>query len=300
MNEPSHPENRGPSLTLFGLAAIIAAVAGLLLAAAVLIVAVGWWQGRQVSVDSVISQLDGGADANGSAAVVTLKEEDGDVVSATTVPAAPLAPAPALATAVPAAPAGAGTPQAPAVVVPGADVVAVVENWQALSDTASVEAAIERNLGAGATNTMTLALLDPWAAPGGQGGLAIDYWIGEEAPDDFVGFNRSLASAQDWREATHLGVWADPGSTSIVELVVQFKEASGEVWRYQGPAGDIPVDGLLLLPLDASTFTWADWSTTENGEIDLAAINQYGVYIGHVGPGVVGTLSIGALAAVRQ
>jgi hypothetical protein len=191
-----------------------------------------------------------------------------------------------------------GTTAAPEVVVPGADVVAVVEDWQALSDTAAAEAAIERNLGAGTANTMTLALLDPWAAPGGQGGLAIDYQIGEEVPDDFVGFNRTLAPAQDWREATHLAVWADPGSTTAVELVVQFREASGEVWRYKVPAVGIPVDGLLLLPLDTRTFTWADWSTTENGEIDLAAINQYGIYVGHVGPGLTGTLNIGVIGAV--
>jgi hypothetical protein len=69
-----------------------------------------------------------------------------------------------------------------------------------------------------------------------------------------------------------------------MNLVIQFRESSGEVWRYLTNLSTFGVKDLRL-PLNKATFHWADWSTQENGRIDLGAIDHYGIYVGHDGLG---------------
>lgn len=288
-------DRAGRSLTLFALAALIAAVAMLVFAVTALVLV---WSELPRNVDQA-------ADSSSAADVVAPLpppvEGEGAAASApedaAAVPIAPEAGASA-ATAAGATSETAATALPAPIAFPDTTVVATVEDWLAFGDAAAVEATIERNLGAGTANTMTLTLLDLTGSPGGQGGLGIDYEIGEDAPDDFVGFNRTLDEIQDWRGATHLALWVEPGSATTPDLVFQFRETSGEVWRYTGPLGGLRSDVPLMLPLAADTFTRADWSTEANGEIDLDAIDQYGIYIGHVGPGITGTLNIGVIGAV--
>jgi hypothetical protein len=185
-----------------------------------------------------------------------------------------------------------------------ADVAAVdiVEDWSVFGTAEEVEAVITRNLGMG-ENVMLLTLepADSAALPSGSA-LAVTYDIGEEDPHDFVGFNRDrldqLAPAS-WAGATGVGLWLEPHGTVDVHVVFQFREASGEVWRAEVPVPAAGGGSPLVLPLDEETFRWAPWSTTENGRIDLDAIDQYGLYVGHRGPDQAGVVRFGPLVLLR-
>jgi hypothetical protein len=168
----------------------------------------------------------------------------------------------------------------------------IVEDWGSFEDVAAVEAAISRNLGQG-DNEMTLdleaeemgAALGTW--------LALTYDIGAAEPHDFVGFDRTLDAQADWSGAGSIAVWLDPSEAPGTDFVLQWREGSGEVWRYQGPLAAVSPGEPLVLPLSTDYFARADWSTTANEQIDLGDVNQYGLYVGHAGPGATGTLRVG-------
>lgn len=301
------PDRTPRTGTLIGIAAVIAAVALLLLGLSAL------------------------QRARGPAAETTPPAEPG-LAAATAYPGQGIGESLAAASALPADaasayPAGAATASgsaeplaaSPAAVEPGvvvgADTVAVVEDWGAFADVEQVESAISRNLGMG-DNFMELSLLDAAGAfagrpglqmsfaLGARAGLAIRYAISETAPHDFVGFDRDLDQPQDWRGATHVQVWLDPGEGSAegpdVQVVFQWREASDEVWRYSGSLRDVPSGSPLLIPITEDSFHWATWSREEDGEIDREAVDQYGLYVGHAGPDVSGLLAVGTISAVRQ
>ncbi|MFN8422562.1 MAG: hypothetical protein U0470_03950 [Anaerolineae bacterium] len=46
-------------------------------------------------------------------------------------------------------------------------------------------------------------------------------------------------------------------------------------------------------------FKWADWSTKADGRIDLAVVDQYGVYVGHQGTGKAGVARVGPIVLLR-
>lgn len=174
--------------------------------------------------------------------------------------------------------------------------VMVIEDWDAFGSADEVEDTIERNLGMGDT-TMDLSLETSAGGdlPAGTV-LVMAYDIQADAPHDFVGFDRDLDDEADWQAASEVVIWLDGAQATGVNAVFQFREASGEVWRFEGP---MPEDGSpLRIALDAETFRWADWSTTENGEIDLDTVNRYGLYVGHQGPGLSGMVRFGPIVAV--
>lgn len=184
----------------------------------------------------------------------------------------------------------------------GAEEATLVEDWSAFGDVDAVEGAIGRNLGMG-ENALALRLVPAASplAPGAQ--LELAYEIGAAAPHDFVGFDRSLDAPADWSGARAVALWVASEEATEVEVVFQFREASGEVWRHQGamPAAAISSagDGMVVLPFDPETFAWASWSREENGTIDLEDVDQYGVYVGHTGPGRSGAVRLGPIAVVR-
>lgn len=182
----------------------------------------------------------------------------------------------------------------------GVEAVTIVESWDTFSDVEAVEAAIARNLGVG-ENTMELALAGAPATAGGLGAaLELTYDIGAAAPHDFVGFNRSFDLPADWSGASAVAMWVDETADAGVNVVFQFRERSGEVWRYEGPMPTASDGAPLRLPLDLETFAWANWSTEENGAIDLDAVDQYGVYVGHAGPGRSGVVTLGPIVVVVE
>jgi len=191
----------------------------------------------------------------------------------------------------------------------GADAVTVVEDWAEFESADAVESTIARNLGVG-ENSMTLSLgaaeastlpddglVYTYVIPNGV--LVLTYEILASAPHDFVGFNRDLDPPADWTGASDLALWIDATMDADVNVVFQFREISGEVWRHQGPMPTSADGSPLVVPIDAEAFAWASWSTTENGTPDLGAIDQYGVYVGHSGPGRAGVVHFGPIALIR-
>jgi hypothetical protein len=177
--------------------------------------------------------------------------------------------------------------------------VTVVEDWATFQSADEIENTITRNLGMG-DNSMDLSL----DAAGGDtmppgGALMLTYRIGASAPHDFVGFNRDLDTVADWSGATAVAFWVAATSAPDVNVVFQFREHSGEVWRHAGAMPAPRAGAPLVVGVDKDAFLWADWSTTENGEIDLAAVDQYGFYVGHQGPGKSGTVRLGPIVLVR-
>jgi hypothetical protein len=95
-----------------------------------------------------------------------------------------------------------------------------------------------------------------------------------------VGLERSFA-AQDWRGYGALRLWVK-SDRSGMDLVIQFRETSGEVWRYRTNLSTFTTRDFRL-PLTESTFQRADWSTYQNGRLDLNAIEYYGFFLGEGG-----------------
>jgi len=127
-----------------------------------------------------------------------------------------------------------------------------------------------------------LNLASPPDVGSGNQGAAFHYEIKSPAPADYAGFERAFP-AQDWRGHSTFRIWVKSDGSSM-NLVIQFRESSGEVWRYLTNLSTFGVKDLRL-PLNKATFHWADWSTQENGRIDLGAIDHYGIYVGHDGLG---------------
>lgn len=182
----------------------------------------------------------------------------------------------------------------------GAADATLVEDWSALGSSDGVEATVTRNLGMG-ENAMMLSLFSAQsAAPLPGAAVEMSFTISEDDPHDFVGFDRTLDAPADWSEAHSAALWLDGSAAPGANLVFQFREASGEVWRYAGPMPKAGASEPLLLALDADTFAWAPWSREESGTIDLEAIDQYGVYVGHAGAGLGGVVMLGPIAVLSD
>lgn len=130
----------------------------------------------------------------------------------------------------------------------------------------------------GGANTGQLRLaFAPNTYTGGTS-AAFHFDIKNPYPDDYAGFERTFTT-QDWRPFRSFCVWVR-SSGGGWDLVIQFREDSGEFWRYrvkQSTFGDRD----FCLPLNEQTFEWADWSAAENGRIDRDGIDYYGFFVGH-------------------
>jgi len=173
----------------------------------------------------------------------------------------------------------------------------VVEDWSSYADDAALQSAFTTNKG-WANNEIKLTRLPAGASPLGPAGVAVAYEIQAAAPNDYVGFERDLAVPQDWSGYKELALAVQTTDRSDRQLVIQFQEPSGEVWRHRLKLRDVPLDGLVTVPLDPSAWEWADWSTPGNKQLDLGQINHVGVFIGHTGPGA-GEVRLGTVALRR-
>jgi hypothetical protein len=179
----------------------------------------------------------------------------------------------------------------------GAGAALVIEDWRGFADDDALVDAYSFNT-AVPDNNLALQLSSD-GAPGVSTGVTAVYSITAPAPNDYVGFDRALGTAEDWSPYTHLAVQVEPGDRSATQLVLQWHEASGEVWRHRTQFADIPADGRLLIPLTADAWEWADWSDQRNQALDLDAVVHVGVYMGHNGPGA-GTVKLGAIEVVKE
>jgi hypothetical protein len=210
-------------------------------------------------------------------------------------------------TAIAAAPAGDGASASPVAAATGSPVGEagavpattaapglIVEDWSGYADDEALRAAFTTN-SAWTTNGITLTLLPGPASPMGPAGAAVAYTIQAPVPNDYVGFERDLVPPQDWRGYSRLATWVQTTDRSPRQLVLQFQEASGEVWRHRLPLESVPLDGAVSVPLTAAEWEWADWSVAGNQQLDLDQVNHFGVFIGHTGPGA-GEVRLGTLA----
>lgn len=166
----------------------------------------------------------------------------------------------------------------------------VLEDWSRYADSEAVKAAFISSDGWGAGNDMMVA---PNA-----GQLDVAYTIKADAPNDYVGMERDLSPVQDWRDYGKLTTTVQSSDASGRELVLQFTEGSGEAWRHRLKLTDLPADGRVSIPLTADQWEWADWSEPQNKVMDLDAVTNFGLFIGHVGTGD-GELVLGPLVLQR-
>ncbi|MGC9347625.1 MAG: zinc-ribbon domain-containing protein [Anaerolineae bacterium] len=125
--------------------------------------------------------------------------------------------------------------------------------------------------------------------------IAFEYTIQQASPDDYCGFERWWARAQSW--SGHARLCLDISVTGTAEdLVVQFGEASGEVWKSWTASSSIG-EGELCLPLSTGAFARAEWATKQNNRIDLAAITYFGIYVNGP-PGASGTVYVNRIWVV--
>lgn len=171
----------------------------------------------------------------------------------------------------------------------------IVDDFSAYPDEDAVADELDVSSG-GEGNRIELSLLDEATSPGGPAGLRVDWTIVAPEPDDHVGAERYMDEAQDWSGARRLAVMADPSERSDRHFVVQFREqGSKEVWRHQGLLSDIPADGRpYSIPLDEEHFARTDWSGLDDEAMQIDAVDYYGIYVGHTGPGE-GVLRIGTI-----
>lgn len=127
------------------------------------------------------------------------------------------------------------------------------------------------------TRQCTLGLTSALSQTDDNQGITFTYNIQQASPNDYCGFERWWDKAQNWSGYARLCHDIDVIGTAE-DLVVQFGEVSGEVWK-SWTATRTMTDGEFCLPLSTAYFTRADWATKQNNVMDLTAITYYGLYV---------------------
>ncbi|MGC9332707.1 MAG: hypothetical protein ACP5JJ_01050, partial [Anaerolineae bacterium] len=171
----------------------------------------------------------------------------------------------------------------------------MVEDAESYSSAASLNAAYQINHCWDANEGQLTLSAPPHV---GEGTQAIAFWfnIRQAPPNDYVGFERFLATAQDWSGHSHLCLWTESDG-SINDVVIQFREKSGEVWKHYLPVS--PGGRESCVPLSEGVFVHADWSARGNDRIDPSAVDYYGIYVHRSQPGS-GTIYVDNLRVVSQ
>ncbi len=166
-----------------------------------------------------------------------------------------------------------------------------VESWSRYADIDAFTSAVRIVLGNPA-NDIRLAFTDAPSITGPEGttALSIRYRVASPAPDDYVGFVRDLDPPVDWRGWGGVTFFAAIDGELRGPVVFRFREVSGEVWQAVAPLG---AAGHGALHFDLRGLEPAPQSPRTNGQVGLGAIDQYGIEIGHAGPGLAGTLLLG-------
>lgn len=132
--------------------------------------------------------------------------------------------------------------------------------------------------------------------------MVLNYVINGAAPNDYIVLERCFVPEQDWDGAGYLEVWVQNDNVPK-QLIVQFGEGrrcageafSGEVWRAfvnvaPGQAGPIQVS--------LSDFQWADWSPSQDHQMELGQIGYFA--LGIQGSGMAsGSASFGTVLLLQ-
>ena len=168
----------------------------------------------------------------------------------------------------------------------------VVDDFEGYSDDDALRAVYSVN-DVGGANVGQVSLAYPPDVGGGDQGAAFYYEI-RISSARYAGFERRMP-AQNWGGNDTLNVWVKSDGSDR-KLAIQFGETSGEVWRCQIQLSTFDSQHLALA-LDKGTFQWADWSSWDNGQIDLEAIDYYGFFVG--GGLGAGTIYVDEMALSR-
>ena len=171
----------------------------------------------------------------------------------------------------------------------------LVEDAEGYSSAASLNAAYQINHCWDA-NEGQLTLAGPPHVGGGTQAIAFWFNIRQAPPNDYSGFERFLPAPQDWSGHSHLCLWTESDG-SINEVVIQFREKGGEVWKHHLPLSPGAHDSCI--PLVEGVFVHADWSAGRKDRIDLSAVDYYGIYVRRSQPGS-GTIYVDNLRVVSQ
>jgi hypothetical protein len=134
----------------------------------------------------------------------------------------------------------------------------------------------------------------PYVASGDRG-AAFDYRIVGRSPD-YCGFDRAFDPPQDWRAYDTLRVWVrNEGGGST--LVVQFREAGGELWKRRFDLSSLGARHLDIA-LEQSTLELTDEPLPDT-RLELGQIDQIGFYV-NGREGVRGTLYVDSIRLIRR
>jgi hypothetical protein len=273
---------------LFGVAAVIGAVAMVIFAAG------GSLTARPAGGAVVLTEPQAPVTGTPADVAAPAPAPQGATLEAPSGPTASGGSAPAVAPAMPGdgLSIGTATPTAgPGAASRSGAATQVLEDWSGYPDVDALRAAYSINDGWAAGNDLSLMPHDDSAT--------LAYTIVSADPNaDYVGMERDLAAPQDWRGYKELTTTVRTADRSARQLVLQFHEWSGEVWKHTIKLSDLPADGVIRIPLTPDQWTWADWSERQNKQLDFNEITHFGVFIGHAGPGS-GQLEIGPLAVQR-
>jgi ribosomal protein L40E len=171
----------------------------------------------------------------------------------------------------------------------------LVEGAESYSTAVALNAAYQIN-DCWDANEAQLSLAGPLHVGGGHQAIAFWFNIRQAPPNDYAGFERFLTGSHDWSGYSHLCLWTEHDG-SINDIVLQFGEKGGEVWKHYLALS--PGARESCVPLSEDVFVHADWSAPGNGRVDLPAIDYYGVYVHRSQPGS-GTVYLDDLRVVTQ
>ena len=154
----------------------------------------------------------------------------------------------------------------------------IIDDFEGYSNNAALHAVYGVNNGW--VNVGQLSLASPPNVSSGIRGAAFHYEI-KDREIDYSGFEQTM-HPRDWRGYGGLGVWVK-GEDSGIDLVIQFREAGGEVWKYRVSLSTFDVKDFWI-PFDTSLLeSDVPPGHRANGRIDLGAIDYYGFFLGNGG-----------------
>jgi hypothetical protein len=179
---------------------------------------------------------------------------------------------------------------------------AIVEDWNRFDDTAALLDAFSVNEG-WADNTINLRLISAGTGLGQGKAVTLDFDITAAEPNNYVGFEWDLSDRQDWRkyDALELEIAGEIGDAHSpqTQLVIQWHEISGEVWRHRETLDNALASARLSVPLAPEAWEWADWSEYRDLVMNPETVTRMGVFVGHAGP-TTGHLELGTIRVAQR
>jgi serine/threonine-protein kinase len=169
------------------------------------------------------------------------------------------------------------------IVEPQPVVASMLEDFEGYSTT-TIEQAFTLNNTWG-ENEIALEIVTVPDSPEPGHVLSLNYDIKAGSPDNYVGAERRLSRTADWSGDGAIQFWLRNDGIRK-EFIFQFGETdpNGEIWKTSFTL-EPDETRRVKLPLTTQYFSWADWSSTGNGQIDLDRITYYGFFIAAADPG---------------